>query len=195
MKNNFDVNKIIFPTVDNNIVVNELSSSLVENVVTSYVNDDNENFDLLIHNYELQVNSYVKLLEQLLTYETNKSVIVYNFGLLLELFLKMILLKLNISTVYETCAFRHKIINMFNKLLEEKNCLDLKLKNDIEYIRTRISLIESSKGKSFDYNNYPDLRYNHKLDSLDLIVIDKINKNDIKHIKEVLQCIESIMKC
>lgn len=194
MKNNIEVSKKISSIADNNIVVNELSSSFVENVVTSYIKDDNISYDLLVHNYELHVNSYVKLLKQLLTYETNKSVIVYNFGLLLELFLKMILLKLNISTVDETCAFRHRIIDMFNKLLEEKN-LDLKLKKNIEYIRARISLIESSKGKRIDYNNYPDLRYNHKLDSLDLIITDMINEHDIKYIMEVLQCIELIMKC
>lgn len=150
------------------------------------------NFYRLIENYENLVKSNIKNLRYLLTNEKNKSVVIYNLGLLLELFLKMILLKMRIPEGKEIWKYNHKIEEMFRVIIDKS--VDSKLKTICQRIQDRASTINQSNGNKVDYNCYPDFRYNHKKNNYDLIFTDKINEEDIKHIKEVIECIELVMR-
>ena len=146
----------------------------------------------LIENYENLVKSNIKNLYNLLNNEKNKSIIIYNLGMLLELFLKMILLKMRIPEGKDIWKYNHKIAEMFKVIIEKTN--DSQLKTICQKIKERTSTIKQSNGNKVDYNCYPDFRYNHKKENFDLIFNDKINEEDIKHIKEVIECIELVMK-
>ena len=146
----------------------------------------------LIENYENLVKSNIKNLYNLLNNEKNKPIIIYNLGLLLELFLKMILLKMRIPEGKEIWKYNHKIAEMFKVIIEKTN--DSQLKTICQKIKERASSIKQSNGNKVDYNCYPDFRYNHKKENFDLIFTNKINEEDIKHIKEVIECIELVMR-
>lgn len=170
----------------------DFSSSTIDNVIDSIGTQDDEKYYKLIENYEVLVNANINNVKILLTNEKNKSVIMYNFGLLLELFLKMILLKSCNQDVRRIGDTNHVISNMF-KIIFEK-CNNSIIIEKCKYIKDRIALIEISKGKKIDYNDYADFRYNHAKGSKNLIFTDSINEKDKKHIREALECIESVMK-
>lgn len=125
-------------------------------------------FYRLIENYENLVKSNIKNLSNLLNNETNKSVVIYNLGLLLELFLKMILLKMRIQEGKEIWKYNHKIDEMFKVIIDKS--VDSQLKTICQRIQDRASTINESNGNKVDYNRYPDFRCNHKKNNFDLIL-------------------------
>lgn len=182
MQNNYDINSS--SPISNNIL----------NLITTKEQEEQNKYYKLIDNYERLVKSNVDNLKRMLNTETNKSVIIYNFGLVIELFLKMILLKLNILNIEEIGESSHNISNMFKEIIEK--CNNSQIKEMCQHIKERAALIKqnNNSSKKINYNDYIDFRYNHPKGKLDLIFTDDIDKNDIKHIKEVLGCIELIMK-
>lgn len=166
--------------------------SFFENEIIKIEKEKQLKLHAIIKNYKKLVKANVRNLERMIDYEKNKSIIVYNLGLLIELFLKFILLRFGFSNFDELGNYKHNISTMFRIILD--NSSDSKLIKICEQIKERASLIKQSDGNKVNYNNYTDFRYNHKKDKLELIFIDDITENDIKYLKEVIECIKLLMK-
>lgn len=167
-------------------------SSIIKDAIQSIEGENKKQHLDLIKNYEKLVEINIRNIKRIMNNETNKAFIIYNYGMLIELFLKMVLLERSTLTIQEIGDTRHKIPNLFEKI--KYKCVDKTIKGKCEKIRDRSSLVKMSNGNKIDYNNYMDFRYNHKVGEYDLIFINEISDNDIKYIKEVLECIESVMK-
>lgn len=177
--------------MQNSIDIN-LSSHTIDNIINEIEEEEQSKLSKIINNYEKLVNANINNLKRMLDNENNKSVIVYNLGLLIELFLKMILLKFGLSDISEIGEYNHQISDMYKFIFD--NIKESKVKRVCENIKERSSIIRQSNGYKVNYNDYTNFRYNHKKDEFDLIFDEEININDIKHIREVIECIESIMK-
>lgn len=169
-----------------------ISSSLISSVINTAENDGQNKRQELIENYEELVILNIKNLKRIIENETNKSFIMYNVGLLLELFYKMVLIEDSAMAIEKIGELNHNLSEIY-KNIEEK-CNNNLIKSICEKIKRRASLIKMSNGNGINYNNYHDFRYNHEIGDYNLLFIDKINDKDIKYIKEVLECIESIMR-
>lgn len=179
--------------MQNNIDTNiNLSSTDIEKIINKIEEDEKTKFYKLIENYENIVKANISNLKRMLDSEKNKSIIIYNFGLLIELFLKMILLKLGLADMSEIVKYNHRISDMYKTIFNIAE--ESELKKVCKNIKDRSSLIRNSNGDRVNYNEYTDFRYNHKKEDITLIFEEKISKNDIKYIKEVIECIESLMK-
>ena len=174
-----------------NLILN-LPSTDIEKIINTIEEDEKAKLNILIENYENLVKANINNLNRLLDIEKNKSIILYNFGLIIELFLKMILLKLDFSNINEILKYNHNISEMFKVILN--NSENLMLKRVCGNIKHILTLIKKANGDNINYNEYSDFRYNHKKYEINLIFEDDINETDIKHIKEVLECIELLMK-
>lgn len=146
----------------------------------------------IIENYERLVKSNIDNLNRILDNETCKALIIYNFGLVLELFLKMTILKLGKSSLEEIGSLEHQISIMFQKVIDGSD--DLSFKNVCKYIKDRMTLIKYPNGNRVDFDTYADFRYNHLKGQQELIFTEDITTSDIKHIKEALKCIESVIQ-
>ena len=104
----------------------------------------------------------------------------------------MILLKFGSADISEIGEYNHQISDMYKFIFD--NIKESELKRVCKNIKERSSIIRQSNGDKVNYNDYANFRYNHKKDEFSLIFEEEINKNDIKHIREVIECIESIMK-
>lgn len=179
--------------MQNNIDTNlNLSFTDIGTIINTIEEDEKAKLYRLIENYENIVKANISNLKRMLDREKNKSIIIYNFGLLIELFLKMILLKLGLADVSELVKYDHHISDMYKTILNSTEGIELK--RVCKNIKERSSLIKKSNGDKVNYNEYPDFRYNHGKEETSLIFDDEISKSDIKHVKEVIECIESLMK-
>lgn len=177
--------------MQNNIDIN-LSSHTIGNIINEIEEEEKSKIYIIIDNYEKLVKANINNLKRMLDNENNKSLIVYNLGLLIELFLKMILLKYGLADISEMGKYNHRISDMYKFISD--NIEESELKRVCKNIKERSSIIRQSNGDKVNYNDYANFRYNHKKDEFSLIFDEEINKNDIKHIREVIECIESIMK-
>lgn len=75
--------------MQNNIDIN-LSSHTIGNIINEIEEEEKSKIYIIIDNYEKLVKANINNLKRTLDNENNKSLIVYNLGLLIELFLKMI---------------------------------------------------------------------------------------------------------
>lgn len=146
----------------------------------------------LIENYETLVELNLKILRELLKNENNKSIIVYYTGLVIELVFKMIILKSGISIGERIGDYEHHISKMYDDIL--KKSMESDIKNICMNIKDRAALINYSDGKTVQYDEYTNFRYNHRKEKLNLIFTEKINEREKKHVEEVIECIELIMK-
>lgn len=168
-----------------------ISNDVVENILNRIEDDEKTKIYKLINNYVMIVQSNLRNILHMLDCEKNMAIIVYNFSLLLELFLKMTILKLGFDDVPGIGKYEHNISNMFNTIFD--NIVEPDIRNIYVFIKERASLIKQLTGDNVNYNSYADFRYNHKRGELELIFADVIGKNDIKYIMEAVECIKLLM--
>ena len=140
--------------------INKIPSSNNLEIIDSARKNANKKLESLVLNYKKIVEINIKILQDLIDNYKLKPVILYHFGFVLELSIKMILLKYNISNIEETTALGHKITELFKKI--ENNSNDNKIKTIFEDIQSQKNLIHNDKGKIIDYDNYADYKYNNK---------------------------------
>lgn len=173
--------------IDKNLFFDEIND--ISNVIE---NDEQQKFCELIINYDKLISDNISILNIMLDDIKNKAIIVYNFGLVIELFLKMILLKYGLANILDISKYNHNISDMYNDIF--KSNINPKIKKICSNIKDRATLIKQSNGNTVNYNDYANFRYNHKKRESDLIFNEDIKNDDIKHIKEAIECIEKIMK-
>lgn len=148
-------------------------------------------YDKLLKNYKELVIININNVERVINTEKNKAFIIYSFGLSLELFLKMILLKYITSDIKRVSSYSHNILEMLNVIIKSNQ---IHIKRYCEEINDYLSKIKIAN-RNIDYKKYTDYRYNHKSDSMDLMCEEEINDKDKNSIKEVLNCIRQVMEC
>lgn len=145
----------------------------------------------LIKNYNELININMDNLNDIIDKYNNKSFVIYNLGMLIELLLKMILLKYNLCSLEKICESKHIISEMFKRVID--NCNDKNVCTICEEIKDIITHIKSDNGNNINFNEYMNYRYNHMINDYELLCTNSISSNDLKYIKEVLRCIKSIM--
>ena len=177
--------------MDNNRTIN-LLSDIIDDTITRAIEEENQQYFALIDNYERLIKENINILEKIIDIEISKSLLLYNYGTIIELFLKMILLKLNLIDIQKIADMDHNISEMFKLIIEK--CNDQSLITSLRYIKSRMALLKYSNNNTINMNDYPHFRYNHQKGNYNLIFTENISNNDIKHIKEAIECIKSLMK-
>ncbi len=177
--------------MQNNKNIN-LLSSIIDDTITYVIEEENQRYIELVENYERLIKGNINILEKIIENEDSKSLLLYNYGTIIELFLKMILLKLNLIDIKKIGDMDHNISEMFKIIIEK--CDDQSLIAKLRYIKSRMMLLKNSDNHTINMNDYPDFRYNHQKGNYNLIFTEKISTYDIKHIKEAIECIKSLMK-
>lgn len=169
--------------------------------ITNNVKPNNRSI-ALYNNFYNQLNGWIKSLECILNTTNNRSILIYQTMVVIEILVKTRIIKMfNIANYNERRndvdfrvasgdnwfslnQMRHNIKIVLERLLEENSNISkldkayfLKIKDFCERLFIDINAI--------DINNYPDLRYNHNRDK---VILEENNVNDELRnlIKEVI---------
>ena len=145
----------------------------------------------LVNNYKELIVINLDNLDNIINRFNNKSFIIYNLGMLIELLLKMLLLKYRLRNLEEVYNLKHVISEMFRIIID--NCQDRNVSTICEEIKNIIARIKKDNNHNVNFNEYTEYRYNHVKKEYDLLCNNSITNNDLKKIKEVIRCIESII--
>lgn len=173
---------------------NKQSSIFLEDSIFSEKVEElsNRNKNSLINNYVVLININLNILEKLVEKERYKSVIIYQFGTVIEIFFKFVLLDSSSLELEKISNLKHNIPEILNSIKD--NCIDYNLINTCDYINDLSKRIKKDDNKDINYIEYPNFRYNHNKDSFDLLFTKEITSKEINYIEEVIKCIKSVMK-
>lgn len=174
--------------------------SNVEEIINNI--ETNHSSIALYNNFYNQLNGWIKSLECILNTTNNRSILIYQTMVVIEILVKTRMIKMfNIAKYndrrndvdfriasgdnwFSLNQMRHNIKIVLERLLEENSNISkldkayfLKIKDFCERLFIDINAI--------DINNYPDLRYNHNRDK---VILEENSINDeLKNlIKEVI---------
>lgn len=160
------------------------------------------NTNALYNNFYNQLNGWIKSLECILNSTNNRSILIYQTMVVIE-----ILIKTRIIKIFKIVNYNDRRDDIDFRIASGDNCFSLnQMKHNIKIVLERLLEENSNISKldkayfliikdfcerifmdinTVDINHYPDLRYNHNKDNI--ILVDNDVSDELRNlIKEVI---------
>ncbi len=161
-----------------------------EDLSSSTTVKENYSLDSIKKEYQSNIRINILMLKIMLSTNDRKSTIVYQMGFVIELTLKYRLL--SEKSLEYIGKLNHDLEALF-KVIEQAEIDNIEKISYID-LYDKMKKIKRGINKEIAFNEYNDLKYNHKKGETILIIPDnKISKKDIERVKEVIKCVENIM--
>lgn len=165
-----------------------MNDNIFDNNVTDNIENEIDQVILeILNNYKLLIEDSFKILNLYLENNINKPLILYNLFFVVELYLKYYLIRKTTLSIEEIENYGHEIFLLLDLANKVEKYIDF---NELKQL---LKKFKDKNNHSLNLNKYYDFKYNRKKKINYLIFDFKINKSEIKNVKDVIKWLQCHM--